>query len=87
MTLHAEQTAQAFREAFEKLEQARPYAKKLYQGPVYQEAARLMDREGGLKHLYQYAGRFDRARRIRGGAVESSRQTAARFGQRHAHGR
>ncbi|PYZ91814.1 hypothetical protein CR194_18845 [Salipaludibacillus keqinensis] len=49
------------------MEEAFPYAKKMYQPDVLQASAKLMEEPEGMKFLYQYAGRFDAAGVFEGG--------------------
>ncbi|WP_233254430.1 hypothetical protein [Salipaludibacillus keqinensis] len=58
---------EAFKQAFITMEEAFPYAKKMYQPDVLQASAKLMEEPEGMKFLYQYAGRFDAAGVFEGG--------------------
>ncbi|QGH32622.1 hypothetical protein GI584_00335 [Gracilibacillus salitolerans] len=58
---------ESFKQALQVMEDAVPYAKKMYQSDVLQAAARLMDEEDGMEILYQHADRFDKAGVFEGG--------------------
>ncbi|WP_163539463.1 hypothetical protein [Gracilibacillus sp. YIM 98692] len=58
---------EAFMQALDTLENAFPYAKKMYQSDLFQAAARVMDEEDGMKFLYQHADRFDESGIFEGG--------------------
>ncbi|WP_208585545.1 hypothetical protein [Gracilibacillus suaedae] len=58
---------ETFKQALQVMEDAVPYAKKMYQSDVLQAAARLMDEEDGMETLYQHADRFDKAGVFEGG--------------------
>jgi hypothetical protein len=47
--------------ALTRLEQARPFAKTSFQGPVLELARRLMSQPDGIERLYALAPRFDRS--------------------------
>ncbi|WP_058309228.1 hypothetical protein [Gracilibacillus massiliensis] len=59
--------SQSFRQALDVLEEAVPYAKKMYQADLFQAAARVMDSQDGMSLLYQEANRFDKAGVFEGG--------------------
>ncbi|WP_018933899.1 hypothetical protein [Gracilibacillus lacisalsi] len=59
--------SETFKQALQVMEEAVPYAKKMYQSDVLQAAARLMDEEDGMEILYQHADRFDKAGVFEGG--------------------
>ncbi|WP_280771155.1 hypothetical protein [Salipaludibacillus daqingensis] len=58
---------EAFKKAFHTMEEAFPYAKKMYQSDALQAAAKVMEDVDGMKFLYQYADRFDAAGLFEGG--------------------
>ncbi|WP_181347961.1 hypothetical protein [Thalassobacillus sp. CUG 92003] len=59
-----------FEQAFERLKNAKPYAKKLYQNDLFQEANRLARSYEGVQKLYEYADQFDQAGVFEGGPWE-----------------
>lgn len=59
-----------FDQAFEKLNNAKPFAKKMYQSDLFQEAGKLAQSLQGIQILYGYAERFDKAGVFEGGPWE-----------------
>ncbi|MCE7791100.1 hypothetical protein K8O68_01550 [Salipaludibacillus sp. CUR1] len=58
---------ETFIQAFATMEEAFPYARKMYQPDVLQAAARVMEEPDGMRFLYEYADRFDSAGIFEGG--------------------
>lgn len=56
-----------FEQALKSLEEAKPFAKSMYQTEVFQLATELASTEEGLASLYEFAGRFDEAGVFHGG--------------------
>lgn len=59
-----------FEDALDKLEQAKPFAKSLYQTDVFQLAIELSSSEDGMGMIYENAHRFDHAGVFLGGQWE-----------------
>ena len=59
-----------FEQALNTLEEAKPFAKSMYQTDVFQLAIDLAGTGDGLKELYNYASRFDKAGVFYGGPWE-----------------
>ena len=56
--------------ALDRLDQAKPFAKSLYQTDIFQLAIELASSADGLSVLYEYANRFDEAGVFLGGLWE-----------------
>ncbi|GGF27792.1 hypothetical protein GCM10010954_28640 [Halobacillus andaensis] len=59
-----------YEQAFNKLNNAKPYAKRLYQNDLFQETSRLARSFEGVQVLYRYADQFDQAGVFEGGPWE-----------------
>ncbi|MEH7155477.1 hypothetical protein [Neobacillus drentensis] len=70
MNKHTSALKGKFEAAIDKLEQAKPFAKSLYQTEVFQLAIELASSDEGLIVLYQNAHRFDQAGVFHGGLWE-----------------
>ncbi|MEH7503444.1 hypothetical protein V7152_15775 [Neobacillus drentensis] len=70
MNKHTVALKDKFETALDKLEQAKPFAKSLYQTEVFQLAIELAGSDEGLSHIYQKAHRFDKAGVFHGGLWE-----------------
>lgn len=70
MSGNLEMNKQKFEKALDVLEQAKPFAKSMYQTDVFQTAIDLASSENGLHVLYQHAVRFDSAGVFNGGPWE-----------------
>lgn len=68
-----------FKIALDKLEQAKPFAKCLYQTEVFQLAIELADSDDGLSFIYQNAHRFDKAGVFHGGLWEDPTKMQSSF--------
>lgn len=67
MTTETTATQNKFEQALTALEEAKPFAKSMYQTAVFQLAGELAATDEGLESLYSYAGRFDSAGVFHGG--------------------
>ncbi len=56
-----------FEQALEALEQAKPYAKSMYQTELFQQAIELANTDEGIRRLFSYAPRFEEAGVFKGG--------------------
>lgn len=68
-----------FEQALDALDQAKPYAKSMYQTEVFQQAIDLARTEEGLKQLAEQAPRFDEAGVFHGGPWEQASKLQAPF--------
>ncbi|MFD1862690.1 hypothetical protein [Planococcus chinensis] len=67
MTTETTLTKNKFEQALAVLEEAKPFAKSMYQTAVFQLAGELAATDNGMEALYGYAGRFDAAGVFHGG--------------------
>lgn len=67
MTTESTMVKNKFEQALVVLEEAKPFAKSMYQTGVFQLAGELAATDEGLEALYGYAGRFDAAGVFHGG--------------------
>ena len=68
-----------YQAALDKLSQAKPFAKSLYQTEVFQLAIRLAESAEGLSVLYENAPRFDQAGVFHGGLWEDPTKMQPQF--------
>ncbi|MGI2326997.1 hypothetical protein [Planococcus sp. YIM B11945] len=67
MATEAATTKEKFGQALRTLEEAKPFAKSMYQTEVFQLASELASTDEGLEMLYDYAADFDKAGVFNGG--------------------
>ncbi|PSL41911.1 hypothetical protein B0H99_101157 [Planomicrobium soli] len=67
MATEASTLKEKFEQALRTLEEAKPFAKSMYQTDVFQLATELAATDEGLEMLYEYAGDFDKAGVFNGG--------------------
>ncbi|OYD09812.1 hypothetical protein [Paludifilum halophilum] len=61
MRITDQKKRERFEQALDLLDQAQPFVKQLYQNNFFQEASRLMNTMDGIRTLFRYADRFDKA--------------------------
>ncbi|KKB44040.1 hypothetical protein [Bacillus thermotolerans] len=68
-----------FEQALEALEQAKPYAKSMYQTELFQQAIELANTDEGIRQLFSYAPRFEEAGVFKGGPWEQAEKLQPPF--------